>query len=89
MIRLSNSALYTGITNDVHKRMATHAKGRGSKYVRSHLPFSLVYLELCADRSSASAIEKRIKSLKHKQKSSLIKSDKNVIWESRWKYLRR
>ena len=45
MIELSNRAYYTGITNDVHNRMKIHSAGKGSKYVRAHLPLRLIYLE--------------------------------------------
>ena len=31
-----DGSLYTGMTNDLHRRMALHAAGRGAKYTRSH-----------------------------------------------------
>ena len=70
---LNNEALYTGITNDLNKRLAQHANKKGSKYVRAHLPFELVYVEKCPNRSLASKREYAIKQLTRKQKMEIIR----------------
>ena len=38
-----DGTLYTGWTNNLEKRLATHNAGRGGKYTRSRLPVRLVY----------------------------------------------
>lgn len=73
ILRLNNNSLYTGITKDLNKRLEAHRNGSGSKYVRSHLPFILVYRELAENRSDALKKEIYIKSLSKKQKEMLIK----------------
>ena len=46
MVSCSDNTLYTGITNDLERRMAAHNAGKdGARYTRSRLPVSLVYLE--------------------------------------------
>jgi putative endonuclease len=40
-----DKSLYTGITNDVEKRVAAHNKGTASKYTRCRRPVKIVYLE--------------------------------------------
>jgi len=85
MIELSNGAYYTGITNDVHKRMKVHREGKGSKCVRSFLPFSLVYLEESEDRSAATKREIQIKKLTKFQKLVYILLDENLAWENEWR----
>ena len=72
ILKLSNNAYYTGATNDLPKRLKTHAAGKGSKYVRAHLPFDLVYSERCESKSAALKREAAIKRLNHKQKEDLI-----------------
>ena len=83
ILELSNGSLYTGITNDVHKRMKTHSEGKGSKCVRSFLPFILVYLEKVKNRSIASKREIEIKNLK-KLKKLLLCSGENLASDDEW-----
>lgn len=82
MLHLSNLAYYTGITNDVEARMKTHNSGKGSKYVRAHLPFRLVYLEKVGSRSEATKREIAIKRLGRIQKIELIVNSNNLSEES-------
>ena len=70
---LNNNSFYTGITNDLNKRLAQHANKKGSKYVKSHLPFKLVYVEKWPNRSLASKREYEIKQLTRKQKMEIIR----------------
>jgi len=81
MVRLKNGSLYTGITNNLERRLKTHADGKGSKYVRSHLPFELVYKEIVADQSAALIREAEIKSKNVKYKQGLINSPLNTMKE--------
>jgi len=68
----ADKSLYTGIAKDLEKRLAKHQEGKGSKYVRAHLPFEVVYTEECADRSSASKRESVIKGMSREEKKLLI-----------------
>ena len=74
MLHLNNDAYYTGITNNLPKRLKTHEIGKGSKYVRGRLPFSVVYIQHTANRSEASKREAAIKKLTRAQKIELIKN---------------
>ena len=78
ILLLKNGAYYTGITNDVPTRLKKHAKGKGSKYVKSHLPFTLVYATPAINRSEASKKEYKIKQLTKEQKAELIFSSENI-----------
>ena len=44
MLKCNDSSIYTGISNNLNRRLDTHAKGNGSKYVRARLPFKLITL---------------------------------------------
>ncbi len=68
----ADNSLYTGTTNDIIKRLQTHASGKGSKYVRSHLPVKLIYQEEFLDKISALSREWEIKSWSREQKIKLL-----------------
>ena len=67
-----DGTLYTGITNDIKKRMLAHEKGKGAKYTKSRRPVSLVYSALIGERSSAQKEEYRIKKLSKIKKQKLV-----------------
>ena len=72
MLRCRDNSIYTGITNDLKKRIESHLSGNGSKYLRGRLPLKLVYKENFLDRSTASKREMEIKKLRKKEKELLI-----------------
>jgi putative endonuclease len=79
MILCSDYSLYTGITNDVERRMQQHVSNKGAKYFRGREPRWLVYIENGHDRSSASRREAEIKKLKRPEKEALIDSSLNSV----------
>jgi predicted GIY-YIG superfamily endonuclease len=56
----SDGSLYTGITNDLPKRLKAHAAGKASKYTRSRLPVRLAYSEPQRSKSTALKREARM-----------------------------
>jgi putative endonuclease len=52
MLRCSDGTLYTGITNNLDKRLAAHMAGK-VKYTRSKLPVTITYTEQFGNRSQA------------------------------------
>ena len=79
IVLCSDNTLYTGITNNIERRMQQHASQQGAKYFRGRSPKRLAYLEDGHDRSSASQRETEIKKLKRGAKDVLIRSDANRI----------
>jgi putative endonuclease len=73
MVECSDGTFYTGITNDLSKRLLTHNSGKGAKYTRGRLPVGLLWFKRCENKSEASKEEYRIKKLSRKQKEKLIK----------------
>jgi putative endonuclease len=63
ILKCNNGCLYTGITNRLETRLAAHAQGTGSKFVRSHMPFSLAKTIPCQCEKDARRLEYRIKKL--------------------------
>jgi len=73
ILQCSDGSLYTGITNNLDRRMKMHTEGKGSKYVRAKLPFSLVYKEKVENKSSALKREIEIKKMDRVSKLLLFK----------------
>ena len=73
LLRCGDGSLYTGITNDLARRLAAHRAGTASAYTRSRRPLRLVYREPVRDRSAALRREAAIKRLTRKAKWELIR----------------
>ncbi len=76
ILRCSDGSLYTGYTNDLSKREATHNTGKGSRYTRARRPVRLVYHESFDNRHEAMRREWEIKQLKKHAKETMILSQK-------------
>ena len=63
LIECADGSLYAGITNDLERRYALHASGKGARYTRSHPPRRIVASKQFPDRSTASVAEYRLKQL--------------------------
>jgi putative endonuclease len=72
LLRCSDGSLYTGVTNDLPKRLKAHAAGRASKYTRSRLPVKLAHSESQKSKSEALKREAAIKRLARPAKLRLI-----------------
>ena len=75
ILKCSDDTLYTGWTNNLEKRIATHNSGKGAKCTRNRLPVELAYFETFDDKSSALKREYAIKKLPRYKKLDLIKSN--------------
>ena len=73
MVECVNQAIYTGISNDVVKRVDTHNKGKGARYTRIFGPVKLIYQEKKRSISSALKREREIKKMPRGKKLALIK----------------
>jgi putative endonuclease len=80
LVRCYNGSLYTGITVDVDRRFAEHQtdKGKGAKYLRGRGPLTLVFQQKIGNRSSALAVEGRVKKLSKARKEDLIRTDRAI-----------
>ena len=80
IVECADGTYYTGITTDVSRRILEHNYSfKSAKYTRSRRPVKLVYEEDTQNRSTASKRERQIKKMKRKEKTILIKSDKNEL----------
>ncbi len=72
LLRCSDGSLYTGITNNLPKRLRAHAAGKASRYTRSRLPVDLAYSEPQNSTSAALKREAAIKRLRRAEKDRLL-----------------
>ncbi len=75
-----NTVLYTGVTNNLEKRITEHkAKIYSNSFTARYNIHKLVYFETTTDIESAIAREKQIKAGSRKKKLSLIETI-NPAW---------
>ena len=73
IVKCSDGSFYTGWTNNLEKRIASHNTGKGAKYTKSRCPVELVYFEEFETKTEAMRREYEIKQLKREKKIDLIK----------------
>lgn len=71
LLRCRDGSLYTGITNDLRRRLASHHRGKASAYTRSRRPLALAYQEAWPDRGAALKREAAIRRLSRAAKLAL------------------
>lgn len=76
IIECVDGTLYTGITNDLEKRISIHNSGKGAKYTKNRLPVVLRWSTQCESKSEASKLEWKIKKLPRTKKLSLFIENK-------------
>jgi putative endonuclease len=67
-----HTVLYTGVTNDLQRRMYEHKSGQGGGFASRYDVKKLVYYEACEDVQAAIAREKQIKGGSRQKKVDLI-----------------
>ena len=71
LLECADGTLYTGISNDLPRRLGQHARGVASKYTRSRLPVRLRWCQRRRDRGAALRREAAIKRLPRAGKLAL------------------
>lgn len=74
ILECADGTFYTGYTNDLEKRIATHNAGKGAKYTKPRLPVKLLYHETYDTKEEAMRREYEIKTFTRKQKMDLMKN---------------
>jgi len=68
LLRCADGKIYTGVTNDLQKRMAAHNKGEASKFTRVRLPVILLAVSRAMTKEDAFRLEYAIKHLPREKK---------------------
>jgi len=86
MTNKANTVLYTGITNDIRRRVCEHKKKLVEGFAKKYNVVKLVYYEAFGDCISAIKREKQLKAGPRKKKEALINSI-NPQWEELYERL--
>jgi putative endonuclease len=74
MTNIHNTVLYTGVTNNLARRVYEHKNGLGGAFVKKYNIHKLIYYEVGDNIQSVLAREKQIKGGSRQKKINLIKS---------------
>ena len=85
IVKCSDESLYTGITDDLKRRVNEHNNKRGAKSLKGKLPVILVYQEEYKTKSEALKREYEIKTWKREKKLELIRSGSSMVEQKPFK----
>ena len=74
MTNHKNTVVYTGVTNDLHRRVYEHKNKVVEGFTKRYNLTRLVYYELCGDIEGAIIREKQIKAGSRRDKMNLVDS---------------
>ena len=81
ILKCSDNSYYTGVTNDINRRLSEHKEGINNKsYTYKRRPLYLVFCESFININEAIDFEKQVKGWSRKKKEALI--------ERNWKKLK-
>lgn len=72
LLRCKDRSFYTGITNNIEKRITAHQNGTGAKYTRSRRPVKLIGVSVRLTRKEAMRLEIKIKRMPKEKKISAL-----------------
>ncbi len=76
ILQCNDSTYYTGVTNDIERRLAEHSSGVNKTcYTYKRRPVKLVFFESYSDAVIAIEYEKKIKRWSRRKKEALIKGE--------------
>uniref|UniRef100_A0A832D1I1 GIY-YIG nuclease family protein n=1 Tax=Ignavibacterium album TaxID=591197 RepID=A0A832D1I1_9BACT len=81
ILKCADNSYYTGVTNNLERRIYEHNSGEIDGYTSSRRPVELVYSERFSDINDAIRFEKQIKGWSRKKKEALIKRDFDLLVE--------
>lgn len=72
ILECADGSYYTGVTNNLDKRLRAHNAGKGAKYTRSRLPVAYKAVITGLEKSEAFRLEYRIKKKPRAQKIAAL-----------------
>jgi|SRR3989344_7372089 len=75
ILRCSDKSYYTGVTNNIQKRVYEHSSGLIKGYTFKRLPIQLVYFQEFLKIIDAISYEKQLKGWRRDKKEALIEGD--------------
>ena len=78
ILKCSDGSFYTGITNNLERRLKMHQDGKASRYTRTRGPVEMLYSETCGNRSGALIRECEVKEWPRTKKERLINKQEQI-----------
>jgi len=78
ILKCSDGTYYTGYSRNPETRLAQHQAGTASRYTRTRLPVTMIFLQECPTSKEAYRTERRIKQLPRKKKEALIRGESSM-----------
>lgn len=75
ILHCKDGTYYTGVTNNLNRRISEHDNGSAGDYTKNRLPVKLMRSFVFNDIRQAIAFEKQVKGWSRKKKEALIKDD--------------
>jgi len=69
-----DGTLYTGISNNIVKRLRAHRNGTGAKYTRGRTPLTLEAMKVVKNKSEALKLEYKVKKQRKDKKIDFLRS---------------
>ena len=80
IVKCKDNSYYTGVTNDIEKRIAEHNSGFDkNSYTFSRKPVELMFTYEFNDINQAIAFEKQLKGWSRKKKEAVISGDWDIL----------
>ena len=73
ILQCHDGTFYTGVTNNLERRLKMHNDGKASKYTRVRRPVEIVYQKNSFTRTQALVRECELKALPRSKKEELVK----------------
>ncbi|MCX6169153.1 MAG: GIY-YIG nuclease family protein [Ignavibacteriales bacterium] len=81
ILKCADGSYYTGVTNNLERRITEHQYGAHDGYTSVRLPVELVFSQEISNPLDAIAAEKQIKGWSRAKKEALIRADFNLLHE--------
>ena len=82
ILQCSDNTLYTGITNDLDRRIKQHNEGKGARYTKGRGPVALVKFFTRHSKSEALKLEYKIKQMSREEKLQYHESQEENVPEA-------
>lgn len=79
ILKCSDDSYYTGVTNDIERRLHEHQSAKIKGYTSSRLPVELVFTHHFDNVNHAIAFEKQIKGWRRAKKEALIDGEWHLL----------
>ena len=79
ILSCADDSLYTGMTNDLARRLAEHEAGRGARWTQRRLPVELVFVLNELSYRAACEVERYVKTLSRARKKALIAHNPKML----------